>query len=565
MRQSCFVPFPLPESLEDYVCNFAEKRYKNYEKAYEKAKEKALQKLQEDVAKSSKAKEAKEAKENFSKASHKVKAKMVYDKYKRQQLVLKMFGQKDLPKLKLTDILNFTDEELEKEYFFNPVDQSREVDQSSEKEKINNYFEQQMKEIEANKHCVDVVLTTEGRMFTTEEVDEIVKQLQRLKNRGYQIKLVVKTERTDATLQNGVPYYYTPEETKILLKLNNAARPYIQDGILYFHEGCSNDAMSFSKVVQGNKLIHEVAQEVKRLKLTPFEAVVYIHNICTQLRYIDNNEISNSSNLIEAFTSTLKYIVGSTVSRTLPDMVEKGYIVCVGYASLFKAICDELQMPGLKASLNACTVEQGLFFKHSEGHANNIVEITDPKYGIKGTYMEDTCWDSEKPSKYKNKTMAFCLYPVEDMQNLKQMRIVFEGDTMSQQEYTSVVVTEGNEKEEKKKFALLTKNFIKENGIYKPISIQNYYMALLNIQQKMGVPQAEAEETAQTIIENSQQFATELFKKRAKNSFVNPKLKKQSVKKKPMQMLEEELKEEIKQELAHNKEVFKAETLGISK
>ena len=562
MRQSCFVPFPLPESLEDYVCNFAEKRYENYQKGYEKAKEKDLQKLQEDVAKSS---EAKKVKENFSKASHKDKAKMVYDKYKRQQLLLRMFGQKNLPKLKFTDILNFTDEELEKEFFFHPVDQSREVDQSSEEKRINDFYEQQMKEIEANKHCVDVVLTTEGRMFTTEEVDEIVKQLQRLKNKNYQIKLIVKTERTDATLQNGVPYYYTPEETKILLKLNNAARPYIQDGILYFHEGCSNDAMSFSKVVQGNKLIHEVAQEVKRLKLTPFEAVVYIHNICTQLRYIDNNKISDSSNLIEAFTSTLKYMVGSTVSRTLPDMVEKGYIVCVGYASLFKAICDELQMPGLKASLNACTVEQGLFFKQVEGHANNIVEITDPKYGIKGTYMEDTCWDSEKPSKYKNKTMAFCLYPVEDMQNLKQMRIVFEGDTMSQQEYTSVVVTEGDEKEEKKKFALLTKNFIKENGVYKPISIQNYYMALLNIQQKMGVPQAEAEETAQTIIENSQQFATELFKKRAKNNFVNPKLKKQSVKKKPMQMLEEELEEEIKQELAHNKEVFSAETLGISK
>ena len=555
MRQSCFVPFPLPESLEDYVCNFKKKRYEDYKEGYIKAREKDLQKLQEDVAKFSKEKEF------FSKASHKDKAKRVYDKYKRQQLLLRMFGRKDLPKLKFTDILNFTDEELEKEFFFHPVDQSREVDQSSEEKRINDFYEQQMKEIEANKNCVDVVLTTEGRMFTTEEVDEIVKQLQSLKNKNYQIKLIVKTERTDATLQNGVPYYYTPEETKILLKLNNAARPYIQDGILYFHEGCSNDAMSFSKVVQGNKLIHEVAQEVKRLKLTPFEAVVYIHNICTQLRYIDNNEISDSSNIIEAFTSTLKYMVGSTVSRTLPDMVEKGYIVCVGYASLFKAICDELQMPGLKASLNACTIEEGLIFKQVEGHANNIVEITDPKYGIKGTYMEDTCWDSEKPSKYKNKTMAFCLYPVEDMQNLKQMRIVFEGDAMSQQEYTSVAVTEGNEKEEKKKFALLTKNFIKENGIYEPISIQKYYTALLNIQQKMGVPQAEAEETAQTIIENSQQFATELFKKRAKNNFVNPKLKKQSVKKKPMQMLEEE----IEQELAHNKEVFNAETLGISK
>lgn len=549
MSQSCFVSFPLPESLEDYVCDFAKKRYESDRQFYEETREEDLQKLQENVKKHA------ETKKYFLNASHKDKAKMVYDTYKSQQRLLRMFGRKDIPKPKFTDVLNFTDEELEKEFFINFVNESR------ENKRINQFFEQKMAEIETNKRCVEVVLTTEGRMFTTEEVDEIVKQLQRLKNRDYQIKLVVKTELTDATLQNGVPYYYTPEETKILLKLNNAARPYIEDGVLYFHEGCSSDAMSFSKVVQGNKLIHEVAQEVKKLKLTPFEAVVYIHNICTQLRYIDNNEISDSSNVIEAFTSTLKYMAGSTVSRTLPDMVEKGYIVCVGYASLFKAICDELQMPGLKASLNACTIEQGIIFKHSDGHANNIVEITDPAYDIQGTYMEDTCWDSEKPSRYKYKTMAFCLYPVEDMQNLKQMRIVFEGDTMSQQEYTSVTVTGENKKAEKKKFAQLTKNFIKENSIYQPISVLSYYTALVRIQQKMGVAQAEAEKTAQAIVEHSQEFATKLFKERAKNSFVNPELKKQTGKKKPMQILEEE----IESELEHNKEVFNAETLGISK
>lgn len=74
--------------------------------------------------------------------------------------------------------------------------------------------------------------------------------------------------------------------------------------------------------------------------------------------------------------------------RSYVDVLNKGYCVCVGYATVLKCLCDKLDIE--------CAV-QGSLAKNKFGkiinHANNLVRLKDDKYHIDGIYYCDPRMD----------------------------------------------------------------------------------------------------------------------------------------------------------------------------
>jgi hypothetical protein len=85
-----------------------------------------------------------------------------------------------------------------------------------------------------------------------------------------------------------------------------------------------------------------------------------------------------------------------------------------------KAVVDQLDMPGLKCDLVGSKIIETPF--SHQGHCHNLIHIDDPKFQIKGTYVEDACWDSadnEEQEYARGKGYSCCLYPVEDVMHFE--------------------------------------------------------------------------------------------------------------------------------------------------
>lgn len=76
------------------------------------------------------------------------------------------------------------------------------------------------------------------------------------------------------------------------------------------------------------------------------------------------------------------------ISRSYVDVLNKGYCVCVGFATILKRLCDKLEIE--------CAV-QGCLAKNKFGkvvnHASNLVYLNDKKYNIDGFYYSDPRMD----------------------------------------------------------------------------------------------------------------------------------------------------------------------------
>ena len=103
-----------------------------------------------------------------------------------------------------------------------------------------------------------------------------------------------------------------------------------------------------------------------------------------------------------------------SISDGMKPVFSFGKTICVGHASLVKAVVDRLNDPNLKCRFISVDVTK----KHtSAGHAMCIVDILDNKYNIKGSYAEDVCYDAGSPYSPEGKGLANCMYPVEDFNN----------------------------------------------------------------------------------------------------------------------------------------------------
>lgn len=191
----------------------------------------------------------------------------------------------------------------------------------------------------------------------------------------------------EETIHGRMPDILSAEEFE---QVKACERSLVESGVvdqIFIQEGDEGERFTIKQVEDANKFVKIIADEVKSLNLSPFETVVYIHDKCSQFFYNWHDKMAGTN--------------------VLPDILASGNIRCVGYATMFKAVIDELDIPELKAELCGC------FGVKKEGHALNTVTIKDDKYGINGQYMQDVCFSALSQAKEKT-DFAYCLFPVDD-------------------------------------------------------------------------------------------------------------------------------------------------------
>ena len=252
-----------------------------------------------------------------------------------------------------------------------------------------------------------VVHLSNKEEFTKQRLQETLKFVKDMKTKGIsvQIKILADNERKDE--QAKVAYYFNKKEMAGLghfeKKLNSLGMPNLIfcDKTPYVN---GNENWTLTQVLNANNKLDSFVKEIKKLKLTPFEAIMAIHKIASNFAF-NKNEYESSEH-----------------AATLVGVLNGDRIICQGYATLVKALVDRLNMPGLTAELS------GMQCKNEDGtmvfHANNIIHLQDNVYNISGIYMEDACWDARKDKNSARRGLVHCAYPIQDMFKYNKLKDV---------------------------------------------------------------------------------------------------------------------------------------------
>ncbi len=327
--------------------------------------------------------------------------------------------------------------------------------------------------------------------ISKEQSDYIIKALQDLKKLGMSVRPSVMLLSEEKIIKR-IPGLLSKEEFETLEKLASEIKnnDLSTSGELGIRELASDFDATLEDMLKANALVKKMAKKIKDAHLSPFEAVLFAHDFCSSFFY-------NNSN----------YYVSA---REIEGVVKSGNIICVGYASLFKAILDEANLDGLEVGITALEDKK---VTSKNGHSNNIVKIRDPKYGIDGTYIDDSCYDSA--TYYSPKTMCCCLYPASDIDKTTRIPVYYssraKGDLYSAGKVDNSV---------KRVKALRDEHnaFIKANQS-EPIGINAYFEGLFNMAIKTGKSPAEASEYAKTLVDDSIVQARTFFSPTAENCF----------------------------------------------
>lgn len=151
------------------------------------------------------------------------------------------------------------------------------------------------------------------------------------------------------------------------------------------------ETYTLNQVLNAQQQLNKFLEGIKKLDASPFEKYLLIHDYITSRVYKDNG--TNAS------------------SRDIISIMNSDNIVCVGYSKLLEYACNEV---GIKCIVNVCNVDQK-DGKGFVGHRNNFVYIDDPKYGIKGWYYADPCFDAVKKGHEKDLRYTYAFLPMHEV------------------------------------------------------------------------------------------------------------------------------------------------------
>lgn len=251
------------------------------------------------------------------------------------------------------------------------------------------------------------------KYITKENLELIYDQIRECRNSNKKLRVGIDGVMEKKDNKGSIDYIYTNEELQLLSELNEKLIENGYDELVFceiYHLTDSEDfdkAWGFSKVIDANNAIKECARYILDRKFTPFEAVLYIHQIAGEMLY------RKGDNHYEA-------------GRVLPSLISDNNIVCSGYGSFVKAVIDEINLEGLTCELKGCSFlnEYGVM---ECGHCHNLIHIKDISYGINGVYLNDASFDAKKDEEDVS-TVAFCLYPIEDITHFKSEYYEVEAD-----------------------------------------------------------------------------------------------------------------------------------------
>ena len=238
-------------------------------------------------------------------------------------------------------------------------------------------------------------------------VDTILKVLSHNFNKKYPTYVCV-TRSLDTSIDNTSNYLYDFEEMNSLYQIENFYLSKGYKNALKFSElnGVNNEqdfksAWPFSLVVKANKKVDEVVSKMHKLKLTPFEAMLYVH------MYVSSFQYKKSANNSKWDAEISRVILGMAMDQK--------FIVCSGHSSFGKAIIDKYNDPNLYCDFSPIQLMDKQNLQIS-AHEQLIVGLKDEKYNISGLYGDDICSNI-----YDDKIadISTCLFPLEDVNNMK--------------------------------------------------------------------------------------------------------------------------------------------------
>lgn len=184
---------------------------------------------------------------------------------------------------------------------------------------------------------------------------------------------------------------------------------------LYFIDG--REYYTLTETINAEEQIEKFVTHIKSCNASPFEQYLMIYNFLTQKVYNENEQ-------------------NRSQSRDVIAVLNGDNIVCVGYASLMKRLCDEI-------GIECYTQTSSILSSNGEylgGHQNNVVVLNDEKYGINGMFYADACWDSVERNKEHRSAYNFCLVPLSDKNKLKNEQVMIDYSS-----FTSLFYNDKNE------------------------------------------------------------------------------------------------------------------------
>ena len=144
------------------------------------------------------------------------------------------------------------------------------------------------------------------------------------------------------------------------------------------------DEYSIREYAKYEKRLIEMIQPA--MNLSPLEKYLFAYNVTKKFKkYKENNENGKEA-------------------RSLYQIMDNEYMVCVGYETLLKDLLNKL---GLESDYYSSSVDIGLdnvpddtyvlpddVLVTKAHHARVMVNLVDPKYGIDGFYIADPTWDN---------------------------------------------------------------------------------------------------------------------------------------------------------------------------
>lgn len=121
--------------------------------------------------------------------------------------------------------------------------------------------------------------------------------------------------------------------------------------------------------------INYITKRIKKYNLSPLERVMLVYDIVKNNYYHKEDQREN-------------YLI----SRTLDNVLNSGYIVCVGYVAIINAMLKNLDINVISM---ICETKR-------DRHCRSMIYLKDAKYNIDGVYVLDPTWDSKKNNGHEN-------------------------------------------------------------------------------------------------------------------------------------------------------------------
>lgn len=135
---------------------------------------------------------------------------------------------------------------------------------------------------------------------------------------------------------------------------------------VYFHYNPSN-YISSPCLRNKDKVLNNIVDDIKLLKLTPAEAYMFIFYITKMFKSYKESDETNYEE-----------------SRNTYFTLFNEYIVCAGYCDLACELIKKYNDPNLRSVIYEC---------RGGTHARIMVDVNDKKYKVKGLYASEITWD----------------------------------------------------------------------------------------------------------------------------------------------------------------------------